>query len=225
MKLIKELTEEVQVLKEQSEDGGGLQHYIEGIIMQSELTNRNGRKYPKNVLVNEMHRYNRDYVSKKRAFGELGHPKGPTINLDRVSHMFTNLREDGNNVVGKAKVMDTPMGRIVKNLIDEDACIGISSRGMGTLKENNGIMEVQNDFKLATAGDIVADPSAPDAFVKGVMEGVEWIYSEVDGWIMSDQNQFEKIYEDVHNTARKSTKELEEKAARLFESYLNILTK
>ena len=177
--LIKEIVEDVQyiaedILDEETGEKKGKNYFIEGIIMQGDIKNRNGRVYPKQTLMREMSRYNKNYVESKRAYGELGHPAGPTINLDRVSHMFTELKEDGNNVVGRAKIMGTPMGEIVKNLIDEDANLGISSRGMGSLKKNSqGIMEVQNDFMLATAGDIVADPSAPDAFVKGVMEGVE----------------------------------------------------
>src|SRR5210317_400840 len=172
MKLIKEIVEEVQYIEEADEKTGKKNHYIEGIIMQGDIKNRNGRIYPKEVLMREMTRYNENYVSKNRAYGELGHPSGPTINLDRVSHMFTELKQEGSNVVGRAKIMETPMGKIVKNLIDEGAQLGISSRGMGTLKENrNGVMEVQEDFMLATAGDIVADPSGPDCFVRGIMEG------------------------------------------------------
>ena len=161
--LIKEIVEEVQYITEANEKGEK-NYYIEGIIMQGDIKNRNGRIYPSNVLVREMNRYNENYVSKNRAFGELGHPQGPTINLDRVSHLFTELKAGGSNVVGKAKITKTPMGDVVKGLIDSGAQLGISSRGMGSVKPNKqGIMEVQNDFMLATAGDIVADPSAPDA--------------------------------------------------------------
>jgi len=178
--LIKEINEEVNyicedVLNEEGEKTGKKNYFIEGIIMQGDIKNRNGRMYPKDVLQKETQRYNETYVKKNRAYGELGHPAGPTINLDRVSHMFTELKADGSNIVGRAKIMDTPMGKIVKNIMDEKGVLGISSRGMGSMKPNkDGIMEVQKDFMLATAGDIVADPSAPDAFVKGVMEGVEW---------------------------------------------------
>src|SRR6056300_1142045 len=184
--LIKEIVEEVTYLSEDilDEEGNakGKNYFIEGVIMQGDLKNRNGRMYPMETLVRETKRYKENYVEKNRAYGELGHPSGPTINLDRVSHMFTELKEDGSNIVGRAKIMDTPMGKIVKNLIDEGAQLGISSRGMGSLKQGkSGIMEVQSDFMLATAGDIVADPSAPDAFVKGVMEGVEWIYDIASG--------------------------------------------
>ena len=223
MKLIKEIVEEVQYLKESSEDGKK-NYFIEGIIMQGDIKNRNGRVYPKPVLMRETKRYVENYVNKNRAFGELGHPQGPTINLDRVSHMFTELREDGANVVGKAKIMDTPMGTIVKNLIDSGAQLGISSRGMGSLKQNkNGIMEVQNDFMLATAGDIVADPSAPDAFVKGIMEGVEWYY-DVAASTWTAAKAFDEIEEEIKATAKVSTKQLEENAGKLFEKFLKSLS-
>ena len=222
--LIKELTEEVSYLKEASEDGKK-NYYIEGIIMQGDIKNRNGRMYPKEVLMRETKRYSENYIQKNRAYGELGHPNGPTINLDRVSHMFTELREDGTNVVGRAKVMSTPMGEIVKNLIDEGANLGISSRGMGSLKKNSsGIMEVQNDFMLATAGDIVADPSAPDAFVKGVMEGVEWIY-DVASSSWTTANTFDEIEEEIRETARVSSRQLEEKASVLFAKFLSSISK
>ena len=165
--------------------------------MQGDITNRNGRKYPAKVLMNETKRYSENYIQKNRAYGELGHPSGPTINLDRVSNMFTELREEGSNVVGRAKVMSTPMGEIVKNLIDENCNLGISSRGMGSIKKNNsGVMEVQSDFMLATAGDIVADPYAPDAFVKGVMEGVELVY-DVASSSWAAANTFDEIEEEI----------------------------
>ena len=219
MKLIKEVVEDVQYLKEATEDGKK-NYYIEGIIMQGDIKNRNGRVYPKQTLMRELKRYNENYVSKKRAFGELGHPQGPTINLDRASHMFTELREEGSNVVGRAKVMETPMGKIVKNIIDDGGQLGISSRGMGSLKKNKaGIMEVQDDFMLATAGDIVADPSAPDAFVQGIMEGVEFYYDIASGtW--QQQQAFEQIEEEIKQTAKRSARELEEQASKLFEKFL-----
>ena len=176
MKLITEVTEDIQVIKETIEEGGKKSYFIEGIFLQGDIKNRNGRKYPMDILEKEVNRYTENYIKKSRAFGELGHPSGPTINLERVSHMIKDIRRDGSNFVGKAKIMETPYGDIVKNLLSEGARIGVSSRGMGTLKENNGIMEVQNDFYLATAADIVADPSAPDAFVNGIMEGVEWAW-------------------------------------------------
>lgn len=225
MKLIKEINEEVQYIAEDilDEEGNktGKNYFIEGIIMQGDIKNRNGRVYPSEVLMKEMNRYNENYVSKKRAYGELGHPDGPTINLDRVSHMFTELRQDGANVVGKAKVMDTPMGKIVKNLIDEGANLGISSRGMGSLRKNKqGIMEVQGDFMLATAGDIVADPSAPDAFVKGIMEGVDWVYDvAAQTWVA--QNTFDQIEEEVKSMSKT---ELEEQAEMLFAKFIRSLS-
>ena len=176
MKLICELTESVDY--ELIEEGAGKskQYFIEGIFMQSEQKNKNGRIYPKEVLQKEVNRYVKEYVEPKRAFGELGHPDGPTVNLDRVSHMITELVEDGKNFIGRAKILDTPNGQIVKSLIDEGARLGVSSRGMGTLKPDKKAQIVQDDFYLATAADIVADPSAPNAFVEGIMEGVEWIY-------------------------------------------------
>lgn len=225
MKLIKEINEEVQYISEDilDEEGNkkGKNYFIEGIIMQGDIKNRNGRVYPSQVLVKEMGRYNENYVNKKRAYGELGHPDGPTINLDRVSHMFTELKQDGANIVGKAKVMDTPMGKIVKNLIDEGAQLGISSRGMGSLKKNkNGIMEVQGDFMLATAGDIVADPSAPNAFVEGIMEGVEFYY-DIAEQTWKSQNTFDEIEQEVK---KMSKRELEEQAMTMFNKFLKSLT-
>jgi hypothetical protein len=222
--LIKEIVEDVQYITEAKEDGTK-QYFIEGIIMQGDIKNRNGRMYPKEILANEVKRYNETYVEKKRAYGELGHPAGPTINLDRVSHIFTELKQDGANIVGRAKVMDTPMGKIVKNIMDEDGTLGISSRGMGSIKQNkSGIMEVQKDFMLATAGDIVADPSAPDAFVKGVMEGVDWIYDVASSsWEVA--NTFDEIEEEIKQTAKVSTAELEIKAAALFEKFVRSLSK
>ena len=176
MQLITEINEDIEYITEAGQDGKK-SLYISGPFMMAEVKNKNGRIYPKDVLMKEMNRYNESYVNKKRAFGELGHPDGPGINLERVSHMITELREDGNNVVGKAKIMDTPYGKIVKNLIDEGAKLGVSSRGMGSLKPvQDGLQEVQGDFYLATAADIVADPSAPDAFVSGIMEGKEWVW-------------------------------------------------
>lgn len=176
MKLICEITEEIKVIKEGAEDAPK-NYFIEGIFLQSELKNRNGRMYPQEMLQKEISRYVTEYVDKKRAFGELGHPDGPTINLDRVSHMITDLREDGTNFVGKAKILNTPNGNIVKALIDEGARLGVSSRGMGSIRtEGHDIQVVQDDFYLATAADIVADPSAPDAFVNGIMEGKEWVW-------------------------------------------------
>lgn len=219
MKLICEVNEEIDYITEATENGQK-QYFIEGIFMQGDLKNRNGRVYPSGVLAKEVNRYNEQFVTKKRAFGELGHPDGPTINLDRVSHMVTELKQDGSNFVGKAKIMDTPMGKVVKNLMDEGACLGVSSRGMGSLKPNRqGIMEVQEDFMLATAGDIVADPSAPNAFVRGIMEGVDWVYDVASGsWI--SENTLDQIHEE---TKTMSMAELEENATRLFNKFMKSL--
>ena len=222
--LITELNEQVSYVTE-AKEGGGKTHFIEGIIMEGDIKNRNGRIYPSAVLQRESERYSKTYVAKNRAYGELGHPDGPTINLDRVSHLFTELRAEGANIVGKAKVMDTPMGKIVKSLIDEGAQLGISSRGMGTVKKNSeGIHEVQEDFMLATAGDIVADPSAPNAFVRGIMEGVDWVYDVASGsWTTA--NTFDEIEEEVKEIARVSRKQLEEQAGALFDKFLRSLSR
>jgi hypothetical protein len=193
MKIIQELNEEVQVITEGK--GADKSYFIEGIYLQGGIPNRNKRFYPADMLREKVALYNEQYVNAKRAFGELGHPDGPTINLDRVSHMIVSLKEDGNNFIGRAKVMDTPMGRIVKTFIDEGAKFGVSSRGLGTLKMNSdGINEVQNDFYLATAADIVADPSAPDAFVRGIMEGREWFFDVKKGsWTMQEQEEVKEM--------------------------------
>ena len=176
MKLISEFNDyEVQPVIVEENEKGEKEYFIEGIFMQSEIKNRNGRVYPKEVMQKEVNRYNKEFVAKKRAFGELGHPEGPTINLDKVSHLITTLEEDGNNYVGRAKILSTPNGQIVRNLIDDGAKLGVSSRGLGSLEEKGGAQYVKGDFQLATAGDIVADPSAPEAFVEGIMEGVEWV--------------------------------------------------
>jgi hypothetical protein len=176
MKLITEINESVEYIAEAREDGKK-DYFIRGPFMQANIKNRNGRVYPAEVLDKEVNRYVTENVQKNRAYGELGHPTSPTINLDRVSHMIKELTRDGDNFIGKAKIMtETPMGQIVKNLMDEGASLGVSSRGMGSLKNKNGAAEVQNDFYLATAADIVADPSAPDAFVEGIMEGKEWVW-------------------------------------------------
>ena len=174
MKLISEEIQDAQYLVE--ETNGKKNYKIKGIFLQSDLKNRNGRVYPKEVLENEVARYNREFINKKRAFGELGHPDGPTVNLERVSHMITKLTPDGKNFIGEAKIMDTPYGKIVKGLIDEGAQLGVSSRGMGSIIQRNGANYVKDDFYLATAADIVADPSAPDAFVEGIMESKEWVW-------------------------------------------------
>lgn len=218
MKLITELNEEVKYLIEEKE--GKKSYFIEGIIMQGDIVNRNGRMYPSSVLEKEVNRYNEQYVSKGRAYGELGHPAGPTLNLERASHMFKNLRREGNDFVGRAKIMDTPMGNIVKSLISEGASLGISSRGMGSIKENKrGIMEVQDDFHLATAGDIVADPSAPDAFVRGIMEGVEWVW---DNGLLKAQ-KIEEYKEEINRGARQKISE--QTAIKVFNQFFQDLSK
>ena len=177
MKFISEFNDyAVEPVIVESNEHGKKDYFIEGIFMQSEIKNRNGRIYPKEVIQKEVKRYNKEFVEQDRAFGELGHPEGPTINLDKVSHMITKLEEDGNNFVGRAKILSTPNGQIVKNLIDDGAKLGVSSRGLGSLESKGNAQYVKDDFQLATAGDIVADPSAPEAFVEGIMEGVEWIY-------------------------------------------------
>jgi len=175
MKLISEHVDHIDYIVE-ADEAGKKNYRIKGVFMQSEIKNRNGRMYPEQVLAKEVKRYNKEYVNQKRAFGELGHPDGPTVNLERVSHMITSLKQDGQNFIGEAKVMDTPYGKIVKNLIDEGAKLGVSSRGMGSLEPRGRMQVVKDDFYLATAADIVADPSAPNAFVEGIMEGKEWVW-------------------------------------------------
>ena len=174
MKLITEMYDDFEVLEEGT--NGKKEMKIQGVFMQAETKNRNGRIYPNEVLQKEVKRYNKELVEKKRAFGELGHPEGPTVNLDRVSHLIEELKPDGNNIVGKAKILDTPNGKIVKELLNAGAKLGVSRRGMGTLEKKGQTNYVKDDFYLATAADIVADPSAPEAFVEGIMEGKEWIW-------------------------------------------------
>ena len=175
VKLISEAIEDVEYITEDKENGDK-NYKIRGIFMQADVKNRNGRVYPMDVLEKEVNRYNKKFINEDRAFGELGHPDGPTVNLERVSHMVTELYPDGKNFIGEAKILKTPMGEIVKNLMDEGAKLGVSSRGMGSLDQRNGANYVRNDFYLATAADIVADPSAPNAFVEGIMEGKEWVW-------------------------------------------------
>ena len=214
MKLI---SEEIQNAEYLVEDNGGKKSYkIKGIFLQSDLKNRNGRVYPKEVLENEVARYNREFINKKRAFGELGHPDGPTVNLERVSHMIKALYPEGNNFIGEARVLDTPYGKIVKSLIDEGARLGVSSRGMGTLSNSQGANVVNNDFYLATAADIVADPSAPDAFVEGIMEGKEWIW---DNGILKEA-QVKELKLQVESKERIARAE---KNAIVFENFLKKL--
>ena len=176
VKLISEAVEDVEYITEDKENGEK-NYKIRGIFMQADIKNRNGRIYPMEVLDEEVKNYNKKFVEQNRAFGELGHPEGPTVNLERVSHMITSLKPDGKNFIGEAKIMDTPMVKIVKNLMDEGAKLGVSSRGMGSLKQKGGANVVSDDFYLATAADIVADPSAPNAFVEGIMEGKEWVWN------------------------------------------------
>ena len=176
VKLFSEAVEEVQYICEEKESGDK-NYKIRGVFMQADIKNRNGRVYPMEVLEKEVQRYNKKFINENRAYGELGHPDGPTVNLERVSHMVTSLKPDGKNFIGEAKILKTPMGEIVKNLMDEGAKLGVSSRGMGSLDQRNGANYVRDDFYLATAADIVADPSAPNAFVEGVMEGKEWVWN------------------------------------------------
>jgi hypothetical protein len=215
MKLIKEVYENLEYIAEANADGEK-EFFIEGIFMQANQKNRNGRMYPTDILEREVERYNKEYVEKNRAFGELGHPQGPTINLERVSHMIKSLTKEGDNFMGKAKIMDSPYGNIVKNLIKEGASLGVSSRGMGSLKSKNGVNEVQGDFYLATAADIVADPSAPDAFVEGIMEGVEWVY-EGGKWV---EHFVEQAQQEVHAASKA---DLEQVKLQVFENFLKRL--
>ena len=214
MKLITELTETVSYL---TEDQNGVKSlFIEGPFLVTERKNRNGRMYKEETMRKEVHRYTEEYINKNRAFGELGHPDTPSINLDRVSHMIVSLRQEGNDWIGKAKILETPMGSIAKNLIEGGAQLGVSSRGMGSLKNINGVNIVQDDFYLATAADIVADPSAPGAFVLGIMEGKEWmlvnaVWAEVD-------------YENARKQLKQaSRKEIEEVGLKIFENFIRKL--
>ena len=178
MRLISEnFVDNVEYITEQDDKTGKKNYKLKGVFMQSEIKNRNGRVYPFEVLDKEVKRYNKEFIDENRAYGELGHPEGPTVNLDKVSHMVTSLKPDGKNFIGEAKVMSTPMGNIVKNIMDDGGKLAVSSRGMGSLEQKNGANYVKDDFYLATAADIVADPSAPNAFVDGIMEGKEWIWN------------------------------------------------
>jgi len=218
LKLICEVNEDINYITEAKEEDGKKSYFIEGVFMQGDIKNRNGRMYPKETLAKEVARYNKEYVEKKRAYGELGHPQGPTINLERVSHMITELKQDGSNFMGKAKIMtETPYGQIVKSLMDEGAQLGVSSRGMGSLKAGkNGAQEVQKDFYLATAADIVADPSAPDAFVNGIMESKEWVWD--NGVIREAQ------IADYETEIKKASKsDLEDVKLKVFENFLSKL--
>jgi hypothetical protein len=215
MKLISETVEDINYLVE-DDDSGKKNYRIRGPFLQAEIKNRNGRIYPMEILEKEVSRYNKEYIQKNRAFGELGHPDGPTVNLERVSHMITGLHPDGTNFIGEAKIMDTPYGKIVKNLIDEGAKLGVSSRGMGSLAPQRGAHVVKDDFYLATAADIVADPSAPNAFVEGIMEGKEWVWDngavkEMD--IDAYKRELDRKY--------KFAQAREEKAVEIFENFMS----
>ena len=214
MKLITETIEDVKLVTE--EKNGKKLLYIEGVFLQSELKNRNGRKYPFSVLDREVKRYNEEYIQSKRALGELGHPDGPTINLDRVSHRITSLRAEGNNFIGKAQILDTPMGNIAKNLLGEGVQLGVSSRGMGSIQKSEDCNVVADDFMLTTAADIVADPSAPDAFVNGIMEGKEWVWCNG----ILKETEVAKYKRIMDASARQ---ELEEKTLKVFEDFLGKL--
>ena len=212
MKLISEHLDQIEFITE--DDAEGKKNYkIRGVFMEADVKNRNNRMYPMQVLEKEVKRYNKEYVQQKRAFGELGHPDGPTVNLERVSHMITKLYPDGKQFVGEAKIMDTPYGKIVKNLIDEGAKLGVSSRGMGSLEPQRDMHVVKDDFYLATAADIVADPSAPNAFVEGIMEGKEWVW---DNGIVKEVDIAQYRAE-----LRKESKRLDEKKAEVFKKFMS----
>lgn len=220
MKLICEVNEEVKILIEAGA-GGAKDFFIEGVFMQGGIANKNSRLYSNEILDREVLRYNNHYIKENRAYGELGHPTGPTINLERVSHMIKSLHREGNDYVGKAKITDTPYGAIVKGLLGDGAKIGVSSRGMGSLKENkNGILEVQDDYHLATAADIVAEPSAPSAFVRGIMEGAEWLYDETTGhWSVEKVDTKRKALHSMTKSQR------DDNQLQIFESFMNSLRK
>ena len=216
MKLIREEIESVEFLVEQR--NGKKSMYIEGIFLQGDLQNRNGRMYPINVLRKEVSRYNENHIQKGRALGELGHPDGPTVNLDRVSHKITSLKESGSNFIGKAKILGTPMGKIAASLVEEGVKLGVSSRGIGSLKPTReGVNVVGDDFMLSTAADIVADPSAPDAFVEGIMEGKEWVW---DGGVLRERSAA-KAYKEINTLV--TQKQLDEKKLDVFNNFLNSL--
>ena len=215
MKLFCDINEEVQILTEEPAPGQK-NYFIEGIFLMCDQKNRNGRVYEFDMMNKKIKEYSSNFVNQKRAFGELGHPEGPTINLERVSHMITNLYADKKNFVGRAKIMDTPYGKIVKNLIDEGAKLGVSSRGIGSLEEKNGVNYVKNDFQIATAADIVADPSAPEAFVRGIMEGKEWIFES--GRLV--EKDIEDMKKELTNA---SSRKLEEAKIKVFEKFLRNL--
>ena len=213
MKLITETIEDIDLIVE-GNNKGGKDYKIKGVFMQADIKNRNGRVYPVQTLAKEVARYTKEFINKKRAFGELGHPDGPTVNLERVSHMITSLKPEGKNFIGEAKVMDTPYGKIVKNLIDEGAQLGVSSRGMGSIQQSQGRNVVGKDFYLATAADIVADPSAPDAFVEGIMENKEWVW---DNGILKSI-EVEQYKEEIERTKRNKLAEVK---ANIFKDFIS----
>jgi hypothetical protein len=216
MKLFTEITEEVQCIVEEKDGKRNL--FIQGPFIQTEKVNRNNRIYRKHIVEKEVGRYVQNYINANRALGELGHPEGPSINLDRVSHKIVSLVPEGNDYIGKAQILDTPMGNIARNLIESDVVVGVSTRGLGSIREKNGIMEVQDDFFLATAADIVADPSAPDAFVQGIMEGVEWIWENN----RLKAKQLEEIRDEIKATSKRN---LEEAKIKAFHSFMNLISK
>lgn len=215
MKLIREVLAESTTFTIEESVGKGKSYFIEGVFLQSNIKNRNGRVYPESVMDGEVKRYTEQYINTNRAYGELGHPESPSINLDRVSHMIVGLRKEGTNWIGKAKLTNTPMGDIARGLLDSGASLGVSSRALGSLKMNNeGVQIVQNDFMLSTAADIVADPSGPNCFVQGIMENAEWIYeASSNSWIMA-----EAIKREVK---RSSAKMVAENQAKMFQDFLN----
>ena len=217
MKLITENIEDVEYITEGS--GTSKNHFIQGIFLEGNVKNRNGRVYPEHVLDKEAGRYIKEMIGAKRAFGELGHPSGPSVNLDRVSHIITEMSKDGGNYLGKAKLTDTPMGNIARGLLESGGKIGVSSRGLGSLKTiKDGIMEVQDDYRLATV-DIVHDPSAPSAFVEGILENVEWLFDPIkDQWIAEELDNIQK------SVRKMSKREMEEQTLSLFENYMKLLT-
>lgn len=217
MKLITETVQDVEYIVEDNKNGTK-SIFIEGVFMQAETPNRNKRIYPRSIMENELNRY-QQMIGEKRALGELGHPPTPTVNLDKVSHLITQLRFEGNNVVGRAKLLDTPMGKIAKNFIDEGVRLGVSSRGLGSLKERNGIMEVQSDFRLSTI-DIVSDPSAPDAFVQGIYESAEWIYVEGKGYLMQETKN---MLDNAVRETRFNSKAREEKFLSLMDRFFKVI--
>ena len=216
MKLICEVNEQDVEYITEAKENGQKDYKIKGVFMQGEIKNRNGRVYPMQVLDEQVKKYTDNYVNQNRAYGELGHPSGPTINLERVSHMITDLSKEGNNYIGEAKIMDTPYGKIVKNLMDEGAKLGVSSRGMGSLKQNGNSQVVQKDYHLATAADIVADPSAPDAFVEGIMEGKEWVW---DNGVLREA-QVNEYKEEINKTSKA---DLEGAKLKIFTDFLSKL--